>query len=91
MLGGIKYCGGCNPRFERRKTLESIKEHFQGRVIFENVQEDKEYDFVIVISGCTNCCASYSQYYTKNEFILLWDENHIDRTINKIEEILGGN
>ncbi|WP_227020263.1 hypothetical protein [Sinanaerobacter chloroacetimidivorans] len=88
MIGGVKFCGGCNPRYERGKALETIKNHFKGRVEFVNVQEDAEYDFVLVIGGCTNCCASYQQYKAK-EYILMWNFDHIEETIKKIEEMGG--
>ncbi|GAB1476615.1 hypothetical protein MASR2M70_14510 [Bacillota bacterium] len=40
MLCGVKFCGGCNPRFERGKALEELKEHFEGRINFEYAEEE---------------------------------------------------
>lgn len=89
MLGGVKFCGGCNPRYDRGKAYEAIKRHFGDKIEFAIANEDQEYDFVLVIGGCTNSCASYKQLKSKSDYILMWDESHIDKTINKIEEIGG--
>ena len=91
MLGGVKFCGGCNPRFDRGKVYETVKKHFTDKVNFVIAQEDETYDFVLVIGGCTNCCASYHQLKTKSEYILIWDESHVDKAINKIKELGGMN
>lgn len=89
MVGGIKYCGGCNPRFDRGKAFDTIKKRLEGKVDFLIAEEEIEYDFILVIGGCTKCCASYCQYKTKNDYILMWDENHIEKIIRKIQEIGG--
>lgn len=86
MLVGVKFCGGCNPRYDRGKAFETIKKRLQGKAELVIAEEGKEYDFLLVIGGCTNCCASYSQYKAKNESILMWDETHIDNVIEKIEK-----
>lgn len=85
MLIGVKFCGGCNPRYDRGKAFEAIKQRLEGEAAFEFAEEGKEYDHLLVIGGCTNCCASYCQYKAKNDTILIWDENHIEKTVNKIK------
>jgi len=86
MLVGVKFCGGCNPRYDRGKAFEAIKKQLDGTAEFVIAEEGKEYDYILVIGGCTNCCASHSQYKTINEIIKMWDEDHIERTINKIKK-----
>ena len=86
MLGGVKFCGGCNPKYERGNALESLKEYFKGKVDFVYAEEDAEYDFLLVIGGCTNCCASYDQYQAK-DIIFMWSEDHLEPIIKKIEKL----
>ncbi|MDD3169415.1 MAG: hypothetical protein PHC91_08155, partial [Eubacteriales bacterium] len=62
MLIGVKFCGGCNPRYDRGKAFEAIKKQTQGEAEYVIAQEGMEYDRLLVIGGCTNCCASYCQY-----------------------------
>ena len=85
MLVGVKFCGGCNPRYDRGKAYEAIKKQLNGTAEFVIAEEGIEYDCLLVIGGCTNCCASYCQYKAKNDTIRMWDESHIDSTIKKIK------
>lgn len=86
MLVGVKFCGGCNPRYDRGKALEAIKNEMQGEAEFVIAEEGAFYDQLLVIGGCTNCCASFNQYLTKNGVVRNWDESQIEDTINKIRK-----
>ncbi|MFA5634485.1 MAG: hypothetical protein WCX60_03565 [Anaerovoracaceae bacterium] len=88
MLCGVKFCGGCNPRFERGKALEELKRHFADRIEFAHAQEGTVYDVLLVIGGCTNCCASYCEYETRKGNIKLWDGSHVERIIDELEQML---
>ncbi|HHU17554.1 MAG: hypothetical protein ACOX4V_09145 [Anaerovoracaceae bacterium] len=90
MLIGIKYCGGCNPRYNRGGAFETIKKQLPNNVEFAIAEESIEYDYLLVIGGCTKCCASYCQYQVKNDIIFVRNEDHIDMAITKIEDIVGG-
>jgi hypothetical protein len=85
MLIGVKFCGGCNPRYDRGKAFETIKQRLQGEAEFVIAEEDVLYDYLLVIGGCTNCCASVSQYQAKNDPIRMWDESHIESTIEELK------
>jgi len=86
MLIGVKFCGGCNPRYDRGKALETIKKQMLGTAEFVIAEENAEYDNLLVIGGCTNCCASYCQYKTRNDTIRMWDESHIKNTMKQIKK-----
>lgn len=88
MLCGVKFCGGCNPRFQRADALDTVRQHFAGRIGFEYAEEDKVYDLLLVIGGCTNCCASHGQYDVKQFFVKMWDQKHIRDIIKKFETVL---
>lgn len=91
MLVGIKYCGGCNPRYNRGEAFNIIKKHLPDKTEFVIAEEGIEYDYLLVIGGCMKCCASYCQYKVKNDIIFVRNENHIYSAIKKIDEIMGGN
>ncbi len=84
---GIKFCGGCNPRYDRGKAFEIIKKELEGKADFVIAEEGMVYDHLLVIGGCTNCCASYNQYTVKGEILLMWDQSHIETTIEKIKNM----
>ncbi len=87
MLVGVKFCGGCNPRYDRGKALKTIKDQMQGEAEFVTAEEGVEYDSLLVIGGCANCCASYSQYKTGNGIICMWDESHTEKIIQEIKKL----
>ncbi len=86
MLVGVKFCGGCNPRYDRGKALEAIRNEVQGEAEFVIAEEGAAYDHLLVIGGCTNCCASHSQYQAKEGVIKMWDQDHVGDTIKKIRK-----
>ncbi|MEG1931171.1 MAG: hypothetical protein RR131_08535 [Anaerovorax sp.] len=88
MTCGVKFCGGCNPRYDRGKAFHTIKEHFGERVEFLVAEENVNYDFLLVIGGCTNCCASFEQYQWKSAYIKMWEEGHFYDVVEKIEDLI---
>lgn len=65
MKVGIKFCGGCQSRYNRRNVLEKIKENFPEQE-YNFVQDNGHYDLIIEISGCPVKCADISKYTTEN-------------------------
>lgn len=85
MKCGVRFCGGCNPRYNRRKALEEIENHFKD-IDFVNAIEGVPHDLLLVIGGCSNCCASYEQFETKGGVLKMWDKTHIERIYDEIEK-----
>ncbi len=77
MKCGVKFCGGCNPRYQRGDAYRQIKDELDD-IDFDYAQEDVPYDQLLVIGGCPACCASHEQYTAENEVIKMWDESHIE-------------
>lgn len=86
MKCGVRFCGGCNPRYDRGKAFGNIKEALVNIDFFHAV-EDEEYDCLLVIGGCTNCCASYEQFNVKGDVFKMWDESHLENIKNKLSDI----
>lgn len=74
MKVGIKYCGGCNSKFDRVKVIESIKIH-NTDLFFSYVNTSYEYDFIIVVNGCGVSCTDIRNLKTKNGFFEIYDDN----------------
>ena len=67
---GIRYCGGCNPRYDRGAMVKRIvSKHPEWDA--ENAREGVEYDLLMVVGGCSACCAAYQQF-TAERIIKLW-------------------
>lgn len=69
---GIRYCGGCNPRYDRGTMVKRIAaKHPEWAV--ENAREGNRYDLLLVIGGCSACCAAYEQF-TADRVVKLWTD-----------------
>lgn len=90
MKYGIKFCGGCNPRYERGKLFNRLKEELSPKITFGNAKEDELYDGLIVFCGCTNCCAAYKHIQTKSDPILVWNERQYDQVIEILSKRMEG-
>lgn len=86
MKCGVKFCGGCNPRFERGEVYRDIKQTIQN-IDFSYASEDEVYDILLVIGGCSSCCASYHQYKVNGDVYKLWDLSQVDGIKEKLAEL----
>ena len=83
---GIKYCGGCQSTYNRKETVELIKNDNLDHE-FITVNDKEEYDLIIVVSGCHIKCANIKKYYSKYGFIFLDspDYKFINEKLNKLQ------
>lgn len=54
----IKYCGGCNPHYDRVKLVEEIEKYIRTNISGEITitTRDESADVGIIICGCSVCC-----------------------------------
>ena len=84
MKCGVKFCGGCNPRYDRGAAFRQIKEDMSD-IDFVHAEEGDPVDNLLVIGGCTACCASYDQYDVKGNVFKMWDKDHIENIKSKLK------
>ena len=66
---GVKYCGGCNPNYDRVELVEDLKRRLGGKVKF--VPPDSEgVDLILAVEGCETACADLSPFEGKRIFIM---------------------
>jgi 4-hydroxybutyrate CoA-transferase len=80
---GIKYCGGCNPRYDRRKFVEDLIDSCRNS-IFEPANENELYDLVLVVCGCFSGCAEHEHLNGRNKLILT-SEKDFSRAMKMIQ------
>ena len=69
MKVGIKFCGGCNPRYDRRKALTELQNHFSG---IEWVTDSAAIcDFWLVACGCARECVDVSKLIASKKVLVL--------------------
>ncbi|QGU95593.1 hypothetical protein GOM49_11260 [Clostridium bovifaecis] len=81
---GIKYCGGCNPRYDRGAFFSRLKKEIEEKHEFETAVKGTVYDMVLVLCGCTSCCADHSELEAKEEKILITGEEDYGTLLRKI-------
>ena len=58
---GVKYCGGCNPGYDRVALVKQMEESLRGQVEFVS-PESEEVALVLAVEGCTTACADLSAF-----------------------------
>lgn len=69
---GIRYCGGCNSRYDRGSFVKRIVEKHPD-LAFEIAKEGCRYDYLLVVGGCSSCCAAYEQFNAE-KIIKNWED-----------------
>ena len=86
MICGVKYCGGCNPRFNRTNFFNKVKRNCP-EIEFQYVQPEIIYDHLLVIQGCTSKCADLSTLKTNGTLWNICDEAQYDKLIRQLKEL----
>jgi len=81
---GVRFCGGCNPRYDRGEALDIIRKS-KPNDEFVHAVEGEEYDMLLVIGGCTNCCASFDHFNSLAGVEKVWSTEHIPELLEEIE------
>jgi len=59
---GLKYCGGCNPEYNRVGLVIQLEKRFKDQAIFLPPDDDNV-DLILAIHGCATACADLGSYY----------------------------
>ena len=52
----VRYCGGCNPRFDRVAAVGRLAAACP-RAALEGAEPGRMYDLLLIVGGCPACCA----------------------------------
>jgi len=66
---GLKYCGGCNPGYDRVALAAYIEKSLHGRAEFVTLDDDN-LDLVLAVAGCKRCCADLNSFEEKKVFFI---------------------
>jgi 4-hydroxybutyrate CoA-transferase len=55
----VKYCGGCNTRYDRAAFVENLKREFPFVEFLAANDETNQADIVLVVCGCPAKCATH--------------------------------
>jgi len=82
----VKYCGGCNPTFDRKKIVSQIEKKFEIKTELYN--ENGIPDILLIVNGCKSECIDISQYKSKKITILINDNSQIRDVITAMKMIV---
>lgn len=58
LMLAVKYCGGCNPGYDRIAQVKALQEQFPEITI--TGPDEAQPDFVLVVCGCAARCAAHA-------------------------------
>ena len=70
---GLKFCGGCNARYDRTKMVRLIRDELDGIIEFVP-PDDKNAEFILAVEGCKTACADLKPYSGKPIRIITSEE-----------------
>lgn len=72
---GLKYCGGCNPRYDRAEIAARLKQDFPDSEILTG-DAAAGAEVVAVINGCPSRCAAGAVQGKKGTVVLAFPEDY---------------
>jgi hypothetical protein len=67
----IKYCGGCNTRYDRGAFVGQLGKEFPGIELLYANAGFTEADIVLVVCGCPAKCASHGTLHGRLDKIII--------------------
>ncbi|MDR3230182.1 MAG: hypothetical protein LBT65_01975 [Synergistaceae bacterium] len=86
MIVRIKYCGGCNARYDRTAFVKRLRTRFPSiRFTFEDTALP---DFALVVCGCPVKCAAYESVRGRVGRFVSSSEDDFSPVCAEIERVL---
>jgi hypothetical protein len=85
---GIKYCGGCNPHYERGDLVQKVRSLMKDGFLFLR-QDQENLDGLILVNGCPRICAVQNLNETEIPCRLVVKENDLESLIDWLRTIDG--
>ncbi|MDR3177218.1 MAG: hypothetical protein LBU06_11905 [Desulfovibrio sp.] len=85
----IKYCGGCNPRYDRTALAAKLRAAFPGLDMPETDEDGGPYDFVAVLCGCPAACAEHEGLEGRAGKMLIVSADQYEALAAAVRERLG--
>lgn len=84
---GVRYCGGCNPRYDRVAAVEELARLLPGWVLVP-AQPGAAYPVAVVVCGCPARCAGTAGLSAP--LVYLKDRQDLDCMARELARLLGG-
>ena len=85
---GIKFCGGCNPRYDRGSQTAALKERLK-EVQWISGDDSQVCDFWLIICGCSRACVSTETLSAKQKILVIKSLMDFSRAEEEIKKAVG--
>jgi hypothetical protein len=86
---GLKYCGGCNPRFHRQLFVRDLTASLDFLVEWVSF-EDEELSRLLIVCGCETACVDPKEFEDRKLRMFFVSGNEPGVKENVLSFILGG-
>jgi len=83
---GVKYCGGCNPTYERVNMLQQVQSLFKDQLLFPR-HDEPDIEFIVLLSGCHRACAGQDFNPTEISCYSVTGENGLEHLIDCLTSV----
>jgi acyl dehydratase len=90
MVIGIKYCGGCNPVYDRVKRVGKLRETNPEHE-YVTPKGDQVCDYWVVVCGCSRRCAEMKSLKARYKVAVVWDEESFRQLEQELSKSNGEN
>jgi len=80
---GLKYCGGCNPMFDRIAAVQKIREELAGEAELIPLSEGDS-EVVLAVMGCGAACADV-EGIDESRLVVIVSEKDIEAVVEEIK------
>jgi len=81
----VKYCGGCNPKYDRAKLVQQIEAAMpQIEIIY---QTKPIADAALVICGCSTACANKEEAVGTYGVFVIWQDRDLSALYEFLEQV----
>ena len=82
----VKFCGGCNPRYDRGEAYQTVRSSLSGAAEFSYPEDGASSDVLLIIRGCTGCPYLYEEIDAAHR-VIITESSQIADAIREIEQI----
>lgn len=82
---GIKYCGGCNSRYDRGKQVNKLKDKYKNHTYVASGQTKKA-DIWLIVCGCPRACPSFEDLIFTKKYFILKSEKEFEQVYDYLDQ-----
>lgn len=71
----MKYCGGCNPSYDRVEYVRAIQQAAGTRIEWALIDEGG-FTTIMLVSGCDKQCVEMAEYEARGHRVIRIRDNH---------------